>query len=57
MSRSKHDGAGRYMDKGMDDWTDGNLEDEAEDEEEIGRGIYSYDSYFKNIFNILPAKR
>ena len=43
------DGAGGYMDNGMDEWTDGN-EDDSEHEEEIRKGIYAYDSYFMNIF-------
>jgi DNA polymerase alpha subunit A len=51
------DGAGGYMDNGMDDWTDGNEEDEEEDEEEIRKGIYAYDLYFRDIFNVLLAKK
>ena len=41
------DGAGGYMNNGMDEWSDGN--DESEDEEEIRKGIlffHVYDSYF-----------
>lgn len=34
------DGAGGYMDNGMDEWTDGN-EDDSEGEEEIRKGIYA----------------
>lgn len=34
------DGAGGYVDNGMDDWTGGNEKDESEDEEEFRKGTY-----------------
>ena len=37
------------MDNGMDEWTDGN-EDESEDEEGTRKGIYVYNSDFKEYF-------
>ena len=43
------DRAGGYMDNGMDEWTDGN-EDESEDEKETRKGIYVYNSDFKEYF-------
>lgn len=41
------DGAGGYVDNGMDDWTGGNEEDGSEDEEEFRKGIYTYDWYIQ----------
>ena len=45
------------MGNGMDDWTDGNEEDVSEGEEEIRKGTYSYNSYFKDIFNVFLVKK
>ena len=50
------DGAGGYMDNGMDDWMDGNEEHESENEE-IRKGIYAYNLFFKDVFNVLLAKK
>ena len=43
------DGAGGYVDNGMDDWAGENEEDESEDEEELRKGIYTYDLHIPRI--------
>ena len=50
------DGAGGYMDNGMDDWNEAD-EEEEEEEEEIRKGIYASDSYFKDISNVHLVKK